>query len=83
MAGYIPGHSFGQLVSGLARAYDANGCRAIQDKVHRLVAGFAHTVTTKFYEDYCIPAYTFDKTNCGLLDAHQFAQDPAAPCGSE
>ncbi len=24
------------------------------------------------------PAYTFDKTNCGLIDAHQFAGDPDA-----
>ncbi len=43
-----------------------------------LVRGFAPTVTTKFYEGYCIPAYTFDKTNCGLIDAHQFAKDPTA-----
>ncbi len=78
MTGYIPGHSFGQYLSGLARAYAITGDKATQAKVHGLVAGFAPTVTTKFYEGYCIPAYTFDKTNCGLIDAHQFAQDPAA-----
>ena len=27
---------------------------------------------------YCIPCYTFDKTNCGLIDAHEFAGDPDA-----
>ncbi len=43
-----------------------------------MVKAFAPTVTTKFYEGYCIPAYTFDKTNCGLIDAHQFAGDPNA-----
>ena len=78
MTGYIPGHSFGQYLSGLARAYAVTGDKAIQQKVQGLVAGFAPTVTTKFYEGYCIPAYTFDKTNCGLIDAHQFAGDPSA-----
>jgi uncharacterized protein len=78
MTGYIPGHSFGQYLSGLARAYAVTGDKATQAKVHNLVAGFAPTVTTKFYDGYCIPAYTFDKTNCGLIDAHQFAGDPTA-----
>jgi DUF1680 family protein len=78
MTGYIPGHSFGQYMSGLARAYAVTGDKAIQAKVHRLVKGFAPTITTKFYEGYCIPAYTFDKTNCGLIDAHEFAADPNA-----
>ena len=26
-----------------------------------------------FYNDYHLPAYTFDKTACGLIDAYQFA----------
>jgi DUF1680 family protein len=78
MTGYIPGHSFGQYLSGLARAYAVTGDKAIQQKVQGLVAGFAPTITTKFYDGYCIPAYTFDKTNCGLIDAHQFAGDPTA-----
>ena len=78
MTGYIPGHSFGQYLSGLARAYAVTGDKATQAKVQRLVAGFAPTISEKFYTDYCIPAYTFDKTNCGLIDAHQFAQDPQA-----
>ncbi len=78
MTGYIPGHSFGQYVSGLARAYAVTGDRPTQQKVQRLVSGFAPTITQKFYEGYCIPAYTFDKTNCGLIDAHQFAGDTSA-----
>lgn len=78
MTGYIPGHSFGQYLSGLARAYAVTGDSATKQKVERLVAGFAPTVTTKFYQGYCLPAYTFDKTNCGLIDAHQFAGDPQA-----
>ncbi len=76
--GYIPGHSFGQYVSGLARAYAQTGSKPTQQKVHRLVDGFSKTITPKFYVDYHLPAYTFDKTCCGLIDAHQFAQDPVA-----
>ncbi len=73
MTGYIPGHSFGQYLSGLARAYAVTGDKATQAKVHRLVTGFAATVSPKFYQGYCIPCYTFDKTNSGLIDAHEFA----------
>ncbi|GGH13865.1 beta-L-arabinofuranosidase domain-containing protein [Silvibacterium dinghuense] len=78
MTGYIPGHSFGQYLSGLARAYAITGNKPTQEKVQRLVKGFAPTVTEKFYVDYPLPAYTFDKTNIGLLDAHQFAGDSHA-----
>lgn len=78
MTGYIPGHSFGQYLSGLARAFAVTGDKKIQAKVQGLVRGFAPTVSTRFYDGYCIPAYTFDKTNCGLIDAHQFAGDPNA-----
>jgi uncharacterized protein len=77
---FIPGHSFGQYLSGLARAYAVTGSRPTQEKIHRLVRGFAETVEPrgKFYVDYHLPAYTYDKTSCGLIDAHQFAQDPDA-----
>ncbi|MFZ0661431.1 MAG: beta-L-arabinofuranosidase domain-containing protein [Acidobacteriaceae bacterium] len=78
MTGYIPGHSFGQYLSALARDYAATGNKATQAKVFRLVRGFAETITPKFYEGYPLPCYTFDKTNCGLIDAHEFAKDPAA-----
>src|SRR5580658_290131 len=71
--GFIPGHSFGQYLSGLARASAVTGSQPTKEKVHRLVKAFAPTVTTKFYDGYHLPAYTFDKTNCGLIDAHQFA----------
>ena len=78
--GFIPGHSFGQYVSGLARAYAVTGSKATQEKIHRLVRGFAETIDSqgKFYIDYHLPAYTYDKTSCGLIDAHEFAQDPDA-----
>jgi DUF1680 family protein len=76
--GFIPGHSFGQYLSGLARAAAVTGSKPTQAKVHRLVAGFAPTITSKFYDGYHLPAYTFDKTNCGLIDAHEFAGDRTA-----
>jgi DUF1680 family protein len=78
--GFIPGHSFGQYLSGLARAYAVTGSKPTQEKVHRLVRGFAQTVSAsgKFYAGYRLPAYTYDKTSCGLIDAHEFAGDPDA-----
>src|SRR5450432_117115 len=78
--GFIPGHTFGQYVSGLARTYAVTGSKPTQAKVQRLVRAFAETVepTGKFYVDYRWPGYTFDKTCCGLIDAHEFAADPHA-----
>lgn len=78
--GFIPGHSFGQYLSALARAYAITKSTATQEKVHRLVQAYAETLDPagSFYVDYRLPAYTFDKICCGLIDAHQFAADPAA-----
>jgi uncharacterized protein len=73
--GFIAGHTFGQYVSGLSRAYAITGSKPTQAKVHRLVKAYAATVDPqgKFYVDYRLPAYTFDKTCCGLIDAHEYA----------
>jgi uncharacterized protein len=78
--GFIPGHTFGQYLSGLARAYAVTGSKPTREKVHRLVRGFGETVSPsgKFYVGYRLPAYTYDKTSCGLIDAHEFAGDPDA-----
>jgi len=78
--GFIPGHSFGQYLSGLARAYAVTGSKPTQEKVHRLVRAYGETVKPagKFYVNYRLPGYTFDKTCCGLIDAHEFAADPIA-----
>lgn len=78
MTGYVPGHSFGQYLSGLSRAYAVSGNKATQAKINRLVRGFGEAVSPKFYAGYPLPCYTFDKSNCGLIDAHQFAHDPDA-----
>ena len=71
--GFAPGHSFGQYLSGLARDYAATGDKATQEKVHRLVNGFAPAITPHFWDDNRFPAYTYDKISIGLIDAHQFA----------
>jgi uncharacterized protein len=78
--GFIAGHSFGQYVSGLARAYAITGSEPTREKVSRLVKGYAETLdpAAKFFDGYRLPAYTYDKLACGLIDAHQFAHDPMA-----
>ena len=77
---FIPGHSFGQYVSALARSYAVTGSEETRAKVNRLVMGYAETLDpkAKFFVDYRLPAYTYDKLSCGLIDAHEFAQDPIA-----
>lgn len=63
--GFIAGHSFGQYLSGLARAYAVTGDKPTQEKIFRLVRGFGETVDPagKFYDGYRLPAYTYDKTS--------------------
>jgi uncharacterized protein len=78
--GFIAGHSFGQYVSALARAYAVTGSEATRAKINRLVKGYGETLDpkAKFFVDYRLPAYTYDKLSCGLIDAHEFAHDPIA-----
>jgi len=78
--GFIAGHSFGQYLSGLARAYAVTGSETTRAKIHRLVKGYGETLDTKakFFVDYRLPAYTYDKLSCGLIDSHEYAHDPLA-----
>ncbi len=78
--GFIAGHTLGQYVSGLARAYAVTGSEPTRAKINRLVKGYAETLDPKatFFVDYRLPAYTYDKLSCGLIDAHEFAHDPMA-----
>jgi DUF1680 family protein len=78
MHGFIPGHSLGQYISSLARAYAVTGDEATRQKAQRLVAGYAATITSRLYDGYPLPAYLFDKINIGLIDAHALARDPRA-----
>ena len=78
MHGFIPGHSLGQYISGLARAYAISGDAATRAKVQRLVANFSETISPHLYDGYPLPAYLFDKINIGLIDAHAFTADSNA-----
>jgi DUF1680 family protein len=78
MHGFCPGHSFGQYLSGLARDYAATNSKPTQDKVQRLVRGYAAAISPNFYEGNRFPAYIYDKVSMGLLDSHEFAGDPTA-----
>ena len=68
-------------MSGLARAYAVTGSEPTRAKVSRLVKGYADTLDDKaiFFKGYRLPAYTYDKLSCGLIDAYEFAKDPLAP----
>ena len=78
--GFIAGHTFGQYVSALARAYAVTGSEPTRAKINRLVKGYGETLDpkAKFFVDYRLPAYTYDKLSCGLIDAHEYAHDPMA-----
>jgi DUF1680 family protein len=78
--GFIAGHSFGQYVSGLARAYAVTGSEETRAKINRLVKGYGETLDPQamFFAGYRLPAYTYDKLSCGLIDAHEYAHDPMA-----
>jgi len=77
--GFVPGHSLGQYISGLARIGRATGDSACMAKVHALVDGFAATLGPK---DQCLagpnaetvwPCYILDKHLTGLMDAYGLA----------
>jgi DUF1680 family protein len=78
--GFIAGHSFGQYLSGLARAYAVTSSQETLRKINRLVKGYGETLDPKarFFAGYRLPAYTYDKLSCGLIDAHAYAHDPLA-----
>ena len=78
--GFIPGHSFGQYLSALARSYAVTEDEETRAKVNRLVKGYGETLDpkAKFFAGYRLPAYTYDKLSCGLIDAYEFVHDPLA-----
>jgi hypothetical protein len=82
--GFIPGHSFGQYVSGLARIGRCTGDAACRSKVHELVRGFGAALEAnpvpyagegawKMW-----PAYVLDKHMIGLIDAYRLSGMPQA-----
>lgn len=77
--GFVPGLTFGQYVSGLARLGAATGDQACHDKVKALVRGFGECVRAssdpyagKNARDVWA-AYVMDKYVVGLIDAYQLS----------
>jgi DUF1680 family protein len=75
--GFVPGHSLGQYISGLARIGRNTGDPACHAKVRELVRGFGATCeanTNPFAgpnSEKVWPAYVMDKHIIGLLDAYR------------
>ena len=51
----------------------------IREKVEALIEGYIPTIGGGFFEDYNLPAYTYNKTVEGLIDAWRFAGIRRAP----
>lgn len=75
--GFVPGHSLGQYISGLARFGRSTGNPACQTKVSELVEGFAATLGpgNRIYAGpdaaQVWPCYVLDKHLAGLIDAYK------------
>ncbi|MGB6692344.1 MAG: beta-L-arabinofuranosidase domain-containing protein [Terracidiphilus sp.] len=78
--GFIPGHSLGQYISGLARFGSATGDPDCKAKAAALVGGFAATLGpgSRIYAgpnaEKIWPCYVLDKHLAGLIDAHRLAE---------
>ena len=79
--GFVPGHSLGQYISGLARFGASTGDAACHQKVHDLVEGFAATLGPD-NQSILRPqtnlwiCYTLDKHFAGLIDAAILSKVP-------
>ena len=77
--GFVPGHSLGQYISGLARLDRTTGDVTCQAKVGELVAGFAATLGSKDRifagpnAEKVWPCYILDKHLAGLMDAYRLS----------
>jgi hypothetical protein len=77
--GFVPGHTLGQYISGLARIGKTTGDAACQAKVASLVAGFAATMGKKDRifagpnAEKLWPCYILDKHLAGLIDAYSLS----------
>lgn len=76
---FVPGHTLGQYISGLARMAKTTGDAATQQKTADLVDEFAATMGAKNLifagpkAETLWPCYIVDKHLQGLIDAYQFA----------
>ncbi|HET7102613.1 MAG TPA: beta-L-arabinofuranosidase domain-containing protein [Terracidiphilus sp.] len=73
--GFVPGHSLGQYISGLARMGRSTGHSGCREKVRELVEGFAATMgrDDRIFAgpnaEKVWPCYVLDKHLAGLIDA--------------
>jgi DUF1680 family protein len=70
--GFAPAHAFGQWVSAMARGYAVTGDAATRAKVQHILELYTLAVSGRFYTNFRYPAYNYDKTVCGLIDAHSY-----------
>ncbi|HEX8801609.1 MAG TPA: beta-L-arabinofuranosidase domain-containing protein [Terriglobales bacterium] len=77
-AGLCPGGTFGQWISALSRYYAITSDAATRDRVLALNRAYAKSIGSGFFQKNRFPAYCYDKLVCGLIDSHQFAEDPNA-----
>src|ERR1019366_6061587 len=81
--GFVPGHTLGQYISGLARFGASTSDAACHQKVHDLVDGFAATLGPD-NQSILRPqtnlwiCYTLDKHFAGLIDAATLSKMPTA-----
>lgn len=81
--GFVPGHSLGQYISGIARIGASTGDVTCHQKVHDLVEGFAATLGPD-NQSILRPktnlwiCYTLDKHFAGLIDAATLSGIPDA-----
>lgn len=77
--GFVPGHSLGQYISGLARIGATTGDAKCSAKVADLVSGFAATLGPKNQSfagpnaENVWPCYILDKHLAGLIDAYSLS----------
>lgn len=81
--GFVPGHSLGQYISGLARIGATTGDKACHQKVNDLVEGFAATLgpdnqTILRPKTNLWTCYILDKHFAGLIDAATLSNMPLA-----
>ncbi len=81
--GFVPGHSLGQYISGLARFGASTTDATCHQKVHALVDGFAATLGTNDQsilrpQSNLWICYTLDKHFAGLIDAATLSKVPDA-----
>jgi uncharacterized protein len=81
--GFVPGHSLGQYISGLARIGATTGDAACHQKVNELVEGFAATLgpdnqTILRPQTNLWTCYILDKHFSGLIDAATLSNLPLA-----